>query len=55
MLGPVSSKVGPIDDLQMSRDKLLSKKLNTVRNSDKLKIPAAPGSGELFSLSTGAA
>ena len=29
--------------------------LNGVRNSNKLKNPAAPGSGKLFSLSTGAA
>jgi hypothetical protein len=39
----------------MSRDKLSSKNLNSVRNSDKLKNPAAPSSEEFFSLSTGAA
>jgi hypothetical protein len=38
-----------------SRDKELSKNLNSVCNSDKLKNSAAPSSGEFFSLSTGAA
>jgi hypothetical protein len=38
-----------------SRDKELSKNLNSVRNSDKLKNSAAPSSGEFFSLLTGAA
>jgi hypothetical protein len=33
----------------------LQRKLNAIRNSDKLKNPAAPSSREFFSLSTGAA
>ena len=37
------------------RDKLSSKNLNSVRNSDKLKNPAVQSSGDFFSLSTGAA
>jgi hypothetical protein len=36
-----------------SRDKLSSKNLNSVRNSDKLKNTATPSSGEFFSPSTG--
>ena len=43
------------DPITTSRDKLSSKNLNSVRNLDKLKNPAAPSSGEFFSLSTGAA
>jgi hypothetical protein len=42
-------------NLIKSRDKLPFKNLNSVRNSDKLKNPAAQGSREFFSLSTGAA
>ena len=42
-------------DPQMSHDKFSPNFLNSIRNSNKLRNPAATSSGESFSLSTVAA
>ena len=49
-----SIKVGLIQYYNI-RDKLSTKKSNSARNLNKLKNPATPSSGGLFSLSTGTA
>ena len=48
-------KVGLMHDSPTSRDIIIIKIFNGVRNSDKLKNSAALSSGEFFSLLTGAA
>jgi hypothetical protein len=50
-----TTKVGLMHDPQTSRDKLSSKNLNGIRNSEKLKNPAAQSYGEFSSLHTYAA